>query len=192
MNVEAIFSSESKYHEIHKIIRDHWLIVSGEIKINADMSVDILGDIRFPNLASFLKELPLKFNKVSGDFDCSALENLTSLKGSPVEVGGTFNCSYTNIKSLKYAPEYAGRFVFDNTVASLFTGNLSCKYDQVYVVTRNTNINSRVLSTFLEHIDHLPLIIKYQYYFEVWNVDGEEFNAEGFENLLLAIEEGLQ
>ena len=31
--------------------------------------------------------------------------NLTSLKGSPKEVGGNFNCSHNNLKSLEYSPK---------------------------------------------------------------------------------------
>jgi hypothetical protein len=54
-----------------------------------------------------LTELPLKFNKVWGDFYCSKNE-LTTLKGSPIEVGETFNCNYNELTSLEHSPIKVG------------------------------------------------------------------------------------
>tara|TARA_B100000497_G_scaffold108145_1_gene126144 strand:+ start:972 stop:1568 length:597 start_codon:yes stop_codon:yes gene_type:complete len=73
--------------------------------INDDGSIDVDGDVSFINLG--LTELPLKFNKVSGDFYC-AHNNLTTLKGCPIEVGEIFNCNYNELTSLEYSPIKVG------------------------------------------------------------------------------------
>jgi hypothetical protein len=65
--------------------------------INVDGTVDVDGDVNLNNKK--LKELPIKFGKVTGDFDCFD-NNLTTLKGGPKEVGGGFFCSYNKLTTL--------------------------------------------------------------------------------------------
>ena len=72
---------------------------------NSDESIDIEGSVDLNGLK--LKKLPLKFNKVSGNFYCGN-NQLTSLEGSPKEVGGFFNCSSNNLTSLEGAPKKVG------------------------------------------------------------------------------------
>ncbi|ACT51329.1 hypothetical protein [Methylovorus glucosotrophus] len=69
--------------------------------INDDLTVDWVGNLDISNLE--LKQIPIQFNKVSGDFRCSD-NQLTSLKGCPLELGGNFDCSYNQLNSLEYAP----------------------------------------------------------------------------------------
>ena len=71
--------------------------------INSDGSIDVNDDVLLHDL--YLKEIPLKFNKVSGHFDCSDNE-LTSLKNCPIEVGEYFNCNNNMLTSLEYSPDY--------------------------------------------------------------------------------------
>jgi len=71
--------------------------------INSDNSIDVDGDVNLEN--KNLVELPLKFNKASGDFDCSSNE-LSSLKGAPKYVGGSFHCDRNHLTSLKYSPQH--------------------------------------------------------------------------------------
>ena len=73
--------------------------------INDDGSIDVDGDVYLCNKG--LTELPLTFNKVSGDFDCGG-NNLTSLKGCPRWIGGYFWCSNNQLTSLKFSPDYIG------------------------------------------------------------------------------------
>ena len=73
--------------------------------INDDGSIDVNGSVNLYNKG--LTELPLTFNKVSGDFFCGR-NNLTSLKGSPKWVGGYFNCNYNQLTSLEFSPDYVG------------------------------------------------------------------------------------
>ena len=73
--------------------------------INPDGSIDVKGTVNLYQLN--LTELPLTFNKVTGDFKCWS-NQLTSLKGSPKEVGGDFNCSGNLLTSFQYSPEKVG------------------------------------------------------------------------------------
>ena len=73
--------------------------------INDDGTIDVNGNV---NLSSKgLTELPLVFNKVSGDFDCG-VNKLTSLKGSPRWIGGGFYCDHNQLTSLEFSPDYVG------------------------------------------------------------------------------------
>lgn len=189
MNLDYIFSANLVGEdEIDAIIREHWLAI--DYRINDDRSIDVFGDVKFPEFASFLRELPLQFNKIIGDFDCSALVNLTTLKGSPFKVLGSFNCGYTNIKSLEFAPKKAEKLIFDNTIKSIAT-NSNCDFKQVHMLLRDSNPVHGLPSIIFQHIEYLPTILKYQNYFEVWNED-YSFNKSGFENLIAEIDEGLQ
>jgi hypothetical protein len=71
--------------------------------INGDGSIDVVGDVWLDNKG--LTELPLTFNKVSGNFICSTNE-LTTLKGSPRWVGGFFSCNHNQLTSLEFGPDY--------------------------------------------------------------------------------------
>ena len=71
---------------------------------NGKPVIDYDGDIDFnhKNLS-----VNILFNKVSGDFNCSFSE-LTSLKGFPKEVGGDFSCEKNELTTLEGAPEKVG------------------------------------------------------------------------------------
>ena len=70
--------------------------------INEDGTVDVDGSVNLYN--EELVKLPLKFNKVSGFFDCSE-NKLTTLEGCPNWVGGNFSCSYNKLTTLKGGPD---------------------------------------------------------------------------------------
>ncbi len=73
--------------------------------INTDGSIDVVGDVNLKKMG--LSEFPVKFNKITGFFDCSG-NRLTTLKRGPVEVGGYFHCDYNKLKSLIYGPVIVG------------------------------------------------------------------------------------
>jgi hypothetical protein len=77
--------------------------------INPDGTVDVDGDINiyFARRGEMLTKIPLKFGRVSGNFDCMN-NRLTTLEGSPSYVGGTFFCSYNKLTTLEGAPESVG------------------------------------------------------------------------------------
>ncbi len=70
--------------------------------INRDGSIDVDGGVDLRNMQ--LTKLPLKFNIVTGYFDCQ-MNKLTSLEGCPKEVGDAFCCHYNELTSLKGCPE---------------------------------------------------------------------------------------
>ena len=73
--------------------------------INDDGSIDVNGYVDLYDKK--LTELPLVFNKVTGDFDCGG-NQLTSLKGCPRWVGGYFSCRDNQLTSLEFVPDYVG------------------------------------------------------------------------------------
>ena len=75
--------------------------------INQDGLVDVDGSVYL--FHNSLDMLPIKFNKVSGYFDCS-YNVLHSLKGSPKEVGNDFRCDSNNLITLSYCPISVGGY----------------------------------------------------------------------------------
>ncbi len=72
--------------------------------INKD-GVDVKGNVEISNRN--LVEIPIKFNKVGGDFYCHN-NKLTSLEGAPKEVGEDFYCHNNKLTSLEGAPKEVG------------------------------------------------------------------------------------
>ena len=90
----------------------------GNYTINSDGSIDVNQGVYLDYYE--LTSLPLKFNKVNGNFDCSKT-GLTTLKGSPKEVGGVFYCFGNKLTSLKGGPEHVGNsfYCYDNKLTDL-------------------------------------------------------------------------
>ena len=88
-----------KTDEIKKIIKDLWLDFD-KVTINKDNSIDYDGNVNIRGRG--LDKIPLQFNIVNGDFDCS-FNNLTSLKGVPRKCND-FDCHVNQLTSLEYAP----------------------------------------------------------------------------------------
>jgi hypothetical protein len=86
--------------------------------INDDLTVDVDGDANL--FGKDIKPIPVKFNKVGGNFDCYGSQ-LTTLKGIPNEVGGSFWCSSNQLTTLKGAPNKIGGnfYCFSNPLKSL-------------------------------------------------------------------------
>jgi hypothetical protein len=83
--------------------------------INQDGTVDVDGDVDLYNRR--LKNLPLKFGKVGGNFYCGN-NQLTTLEGAPKEVGGNFVCYNNQLTTLEGAPKVIG-------------GNFACNRNQL-------------------------------------------------------------
>jgi hypothetical protein len=96
--------------------------------INPDGSIDVDGDVILtknrPIGSSYidfkLDKLPLKFRKVTGDFDCRS-NKLTSLEGAPEYVGGVFDCSHNQLETLEGGPKEVvkGYICWNNKLKSL-------------------------------------------------------------------------
>jgi hypothetical protein len=101
------------------------------VKINPDKTISIIGslDLSYLDLKDFMG---LKFNDVTGNFDCSH-NKLISLEGSPKKVGGMFFCNNNDLKSLKGCPsEVSGFYCYDNLLESLEYGPQKIKYPGDY------------------------------------------------------------
>lgn len=88
-------------------------IVNYEIMDN--LSVNVMWDVNLENKG--LSYLPVRFNKISGDFYCSH-NQLKSLQNTPRHVGRRFSCNNNQLISLKHGPIYVGN-------------NYDCSYNQL-------------------------------------------------------------
>jgi hypothetical protein len=86
--------------------------------INPDGSIDVNEDVSFRYHS--LKKLPLKFNKINGNFYCKGNQRakLTSLEGSPVEVNGSFFCNRNRLTSFEFSPK-------------IIRGDFDCEYNNI-------------------------------------------------------------
>ena len=89
--------------------------------VNDDYTIDVDGDV--VNISNgTLTKIPLKFNIVSGFFNCS-LNQLTTLEGCPKSVGRYFVCSYNNLTTLLGSPEsVGGHFYCDHNKLTTLEG----------------------------------------------------------------------
>lgn len=103
------------------------------VEINNDGSLNVSRSVNLANLETPIKELPLNFNIVEGDFYCMG-NSLTTLKGAPKKVGGDFLCQENELTNLEFSPtEVGGRYdCAENQITSLvgmpkeINGNFLC------------------------------------------------------------------
>jgi len=174
--------------------------------INPDGSIDVDGNVKLYNKK--LVKLPVKFNKVSGDFHCNG-NRLTSLVGSPSIVGGNFLCNSNNLTNLIGAPNTVGdNFTSShNRLTSLkgsptaVGGNFACHLNSIVTTySSDTDIevggeiyisNNNLLQLLQDNIAHIKLILKYQRHFEIWDTD-LSLNIANFTELIEEIKDGLE
>lgn len=176
--------------QLEKIIRDYWIILDPkDCNITSEGTVDVSGNVKFPEGFSFMTELPLTFNKVSGNFDCAGV-GLTSLKGSPIEVGGDFNCSFNKLDSLEFAPrKVKGIFTFDNLVRDI--SHVNSNFSQVIILRLTDDETSPLLPEIIKNSEYLSILFKYMNYYNIWNDDGSLHN-ENWNILIEDILNGLE
>jgi hypothetical protein len=102
--------------------------------INSDGSIDVNGNVFLYKKG--LTELPLTFNKVTGNFDCGS-NNLTTLKGCPRWIGGGFSCYDNHLTSLEFSPDYVG-------------GDFWCQYNKL----TNNYCDSEIGGDFYTSLEH--------------------------------------
>lgn len=76
-----------------------------------DGSLHYMGSVNFSyyEIRDLIEEIPIKFDYVSGSFNCCGCCNLKSLKNAPLKVDGSFDCSSClKLTSLEGAPEEIG------------------------------------------------------------------------------------
>ena len=114
--------------------------------INIDGTIDVDGDVYLNGLS--LTSIPFKFGKVTGSFCCHRNE-LTSLLGSPREVGVDFGCDRNILKDLIGGPQEVGGDYdcYDNQLESLegcagdIGGDLYCYNNKLEMLDCSSVIN---------------------------------------------------
>jgi hypothetical protein len=135
--VDAFTYSDHNYIEVLKIatkdkdkdnieIEDtlHFLGIENYV-INKDNSVDVFSNVDISQRS--LKKLPIKFNKIEGDFDCTC-NSLNTLVNAPLEVSGFFDCSINKLYSLIRGPKIVkgGYYCSDNFLEDLQGFPITC------------------------------------------------------------------
>ena len=118
-----IDSSEITKDVIEQFLKENYKIRdSYTIKETKNVfTVDVKGnaEVKNKNITSLTNGL-FEFGKVEKGFNCSECRLLTSLEGSPKEVGWSFNCSYCkSLKTLEGSPEKIGESFYCNNCKSL-------------------------------------------------------------------------
>jgi hypothetical protein len=108
--------------------------------INPDKTIDVDGDVNLYQKLGKMKKLPVKFGKVSGEFDCRK-NNLISLEGCPNYVGGSFLCNQNKLTTLEGCPIYVGDYFscIDNEITTLEGGP---KYVGDFFACENNNLTT--------------------------------------------------
>jgi hypothetical protein len=98
--------------------------------INEDGSIDVDGNVSINRQG--IKELPIQFRNIEGNFNCYS-NKLTTLKGCPIRVGGDFVCSWNNLKDLKHSPKIVvGNFYCHNNELECINDGTSDLFGDFY------------------------------------------------------------
>jgi hypothetical protein len=102
--------------EIGKLLGEYFSLL-GKVSISNTGLVSINGNVA---LTKECDELPVRFDRVSGYFDCEN-KGLKTLVGVPQWVGDTFSCVNNQLENLKGAPQWVGGNFWcqDNQLESL-------------------------------------------------------------------------
>ncbi|NRT15283.1 translation elongation factor EF-4 [Flavobacterium sp. 28A] len=178
---------ETIEEKIDKIIRDYWIIID-DYTITQDCSIDVKGNVIFPPHLHYIKEIPLVFNEVNGNFNCRG-QSLITLRNSPRIVRGDFDCSLNQLIDLQYCPDIVnGIFSFDDNLQSLNNGYKSVDFNSVYVST--TFLGDKLPTIVTENKELLNTVLKYHNYYDVYDSCGV-FNDENYKGLIDDIKNGL-
>ena len=96
--------------------------------INDDLSIDVDSDVYLDSQS--LEYLPLKFNYVSGNFNCF-VNKLKTLEGSPQTVEGNFDCSFNKLETLEGCPQTIG-------------GYFNCSYNELKDLEHFPEVNPTI------------------------------------------------
>jgi hypothetical protein len=114
--------------------------------INPDGSIDVDDDVDLSYRE--LTKLPLKFNRVNGNFSCNN-NQLTSLEGCPKEVCGSFGCSDNKLTNLIGCPNYVvGPFSSFYCYRNNLTSLEGCPSDVVGSFLYSSNPISTIIDLF--------------------------------------------
>lgn len=109
--------------------------------INDDLSVDVEDNVELSR--KYLDYIPLNFNYVKYTFFCD-LNDLSSFKGCPKEIGGDLRITSNDIDNLDYFPRK-------------IDGNIHIYFNPIYYVVR-TFINEKNRNELIEEFQHYRVI----------------------------------
>lgn len=91
-----------------KYLIEYWLKKNNDANyiINDDLSVDVDGDVNI--ISKKLDKIPIKYNNIKGNFDCSN-NNLSTFDNFPEYVGNYMWCNQNEFISLKGFSTYIGK-----------------------------------------------------------------------------------
>ena len=180
-----LFEQFNNEQEIRDICKEYNI---ENYTINSDGSIDVDGDV---DLTYYnLTKLPLKFNRVSGNFWCND-NQLTSLEGCPKEVSKTLYCYNNRLTSLVGCPEIIGdgfycSFNYLTTlegISKIIDGDLDLDdnsievIDRSVIVTGDINIRSTHMSHKIKRLTQHELRILFEH-----GVDYNIFDKDGSVN----------
>jgi len=178
-----------------------------DVDSNREAVVNVNGSVFMEGLN--LATIPIKFGKVSGDFTCStnvittlhnaprsvgldfdvSSNHLTNLFGGPISVGGSIWLSGNSLTSLEGAPEYIGidiRCGVNRQLNNTFSG-----YTDIDLIGKIHALAAALPNFIYINRHHMPIILRYQRHFEIWN-DDLSLNVLKFQELLDEINDGLE
>ena len=136
--------------------------------INSDGSIDVDGNVDLSSVVFYrrrvvgFERLPLKFNRVSGNFYCND-NKLVSLEGSPKEVGGNFSCHFNELNTLEGAPKWVGGNFYCNN------NKLTCLEGAPKKVGGYFNCDKNPLpQLIIDNYEYIDEIIKWQDEYNIW------------------------
>jgi hypothetical protein len=128
--------------------------------------------------------------KVNGGY-YGYYNKLTTLEGSPTYVGGSFNVEANEFTNLIGLPQVIIDFLsFDDTVTSLFTGNMNCEVKRVVIQKnerslRTLNIIPQIV---FDNQKYLHIVLRYSSTLNLWD---RNFNESDFDDIIYDIKDGL-
>lgn len=169
--------------------------VAGNFSCNENQLESLKGAPKhiFGNFNAFLNNLAsLEGAPERVEKNCSLFENqLTSLKSGPCFVGGSFHITGNMLFDLIGVPEFIGNVLSIDNTTSLFTGHKNCAVKTVKIERQQKRkVPARLLTDIIIE-KHLPIILKYSKYLDVFLPDGS-FNQYLLEDLVFDIENGLR
>lgn len=149
----------------------YWLNLMGikHYTINEDLTVDVDASVHISQKK--LKEIPVQFGQVKGNFDCAKNE-LTTLKGSPHEVELNFNCAHNQLTILEYGPQKVGdaylchhnQLVSLIGAPSIIQDDFACSHNRLTTLfgcPKEVGVMFSCGDNQLTELDYLPTVIGY-------------------------------
>jgi hypothetical protein len=124
--------------------------------INPDDTIDVNGDVFLYNELGDMEKLPVKFGKVSGNFNIRN-NKLTTLEGCPYYIGSNFSCHNNRLTTIEGCPKIINGYVWcsRNTLTTLkgiekceIFGDFNCQNNNIppenYIYILTAKIDGKI------------------------------------------------